>query len=582
MSQHDDTDIDALSLSRLGRSIDAAIRAERADLESVLLNSGQLMERVESRLDKLAEMIGAGPAQTVPEPWTDLRDALAHQFGAAASAMQRAADAIERLDAIRAETQAAAAAEVARETERLQLLHQAQVESQLAGQKHLADALRDKNAGLEAELGMLRQHNLALIERNCQLKASLEMSERQIGELVPIRAQLRDLSAEKDQLSARLLSAEQGRAQAEAEGHALAKRIEALKRNAKARDAMFREEIMQVTLAERFAAGSEAARATLAEQQLAALSAFVGRDAAPFLASAERLASAADAAVSWLAGHAPQTILKGPQPDAAFEAACGQACGDGVFVSAAYRWLLGRPDDEVGAAHYLRRLSASMTRKDLLIDLARSGEAKERIARLVERLPADADQFIAQAYKQILGRQADEKGKAHYAQRLASGGSREAVVIDLARSSEAAKQRLLLASALRLIEMVRSESPFSSFRRALFRHAGLASTQSRQAWKAGRLAVLAGDARRTWLEVTDRIAELQATAEARVKAAEAHAQHVAGQLPAVQGAWAGSSAANDVIPAPSPLQLLEDDSAERTPQNIRRAIRVELGMGSGL
>jgi hypothetical protein len=121
---------------------------------------------------------------------------------------------------------------------------------------------------------------------------------------------------------------------------------------------------------------------------------------------------------------------------------------DDAFVRKAYVTLLGRAADASGTRDYLARLGSGVSRRQVWGEIATSEEAKRhfaarteamrqgtgargRIASVDDLLALDSVPFIAEAYRQILGREADAAGLRDYGARLAGGGAKEQVLADL-------------------------------------------------------------------------------------------------------------------------------------------------------
>jgi hypothetical protein len=121
---------------------------------------------------------------------------------------------------------------------------------------------------------------------------------------------------------------------------------------------------------------------------------------------------------------------------------------DDAFVRRAYLMLLGRAADASGTHDYLARLGSGVSRRQVWGEIATSEEAQRhfaartqavrqgtgsrgRIASVDDLLSLDGVPFIAEAYRQILGRDADAAGLREYGARLATGGAKEQVLADL-------------------------------------------------------------------------------------------------------------------------------------------------------
>jgi hypothetical protein len=121
---------------------------------------------------------------------------------------------------------------------------------------------------------------------------------------------------------------------------------------------------------------------------------------------------------------------------------------DDVFVRRAYLTLLGRAADASGTRDYLARLGSGVARRQVWKEIATSEEAQRylaarsqgmrqgsgargRIASVNDLLALDGVPFVAEAYRQILGREADAAGLRDYGARVAGGGAKEQVLADL-------------------------------------------------------------------------------------------------------------------------------------------------------
>ncbi len=122
--------------------------------------------------------------------------------------------------------------------------------------------------------------------------------------------------------------------------------------------------------------------------------------------------------------------------------------GDDAFVQKAYVALLGRPADPTGLKDYVARLRAGVQRSQVWSELATSEEARRFAARqpvragastanpvaassLSDLLALEGAEFVRQAYRCVLGREADPSGLSGYLQRLEAGTSRSQLVADL-------------------------------------------------------------------------------------------------------------------------------------------------------
>jgi glycosyltransferase involved in cell wall biosynthesis len=113
------------------------------------------------------------------------------------------------------------------------------------------------------------------------------------------------------------------------------------------------------------------------------------------------------------------------------------ALKDESFVRAAYECILGRGPDPEGLRHYLEHLRVSGSKADIIYSLARSSEAR-RWDRMIDLSGQSTERFVEEAYRRVLGREADTAEKISSVERLQQGRSRRAVIGDLRKSPEAA------------------------------------------------------------------------------------------------------------------------------------------------
>lgn len=136
---------------------------------------------------------------------------------------------------------------------------------------------------------------------------------------------------------------------------------------------------------------------------------------------------------------------------AQYQQVVGTLCGlgDEAFVQRAYSTLLGRAADIPGLREYLARLRAGVQRVQVWSELANSEEAKRLASRPVSRptmaatskatapnsllslLHLDGADFVRQAYRVTLGREADPTGLRDRVRFLDAGGSKSQVLADL-------------------------------------------------------------------------------------------------------------------------------------------------------
>lgn len=571
MSQSNDSVISAAALSRFGQSLDACIQAERADLVAMLGRSDEQMQKVDQQLASLTAAL-SNTAVSLQEPLEAMhRDLLAQQPDFAEKISQTGQH-LQRLEVQLAALGAALSDTAVSLREPLEAMHRELLAQHDLLAKKLLHASHAVVQAVQSRFGAqddaLLIDNRRLNEECGRLAAAVEFARKDAAELVELRGSLTRVTVEKGRIEEQLAAAQSETARTEE----LARRLQEFKRNARARDAMFRDEANQIRLVERLAAAQETARANLAEQKFAALAMRKGYwEAGPAdgMSAADPLL---DDVVTWLAVHAPGVMLSKASADARFEADCARTCGDLTFLAAAYSWILGRLPDDEGRAFYLRNMQARLTRHEVLASLAASQEAGARVASLAKNMPEDRDAFVEAAYRLVLGRRADGAGATHYLAKLDAGLSRENVILDLARSPEAAAKPLLLASALRVVNALRRQSAISRLRRKALRLFRGVPPEQGAAWLAGRTSLVAADADRAWLTLQHRVDQLQNELQSMI----AMRQVTPCPDPA---ALDHSGNARFGVPRQGQLELLKDVSSCRTPQDIRSAIRSELATG---
>jgi SAM-dependent methyltransferase len=111
--------------------------------------------------------------------------------------------------------------------------------------------------------------------------------------------------------------------------------------------------------------------------------------------------------------------------------------GDRRFLANAYRQLLGREPDRAGRRSYLRFLRRGGTRGEVLRRITGSEEYIDRAAATVDQHADATDaEFVAGAYQAALGREADPEGLRFYQALLAGGANRGDVARTLVQSDE--------------------------------------------------------------------------------------------------------------------------------------------------
>lgn len=140
---------------------------------------------------------------------------------------------------------------------------------------------------------------------------------------------------------------------------------------------------------------------------------------------------------------------------------------DETFLREAYRLVLGRDIDTSGLEGYTRRLARGGSRESILVDLACSVEARTRFAppALLE-LPEEA--FIDSAYVRFLGRNADPGGMQNYLAQLGKHGDRMRILRALGGSWEARRHDPVgWAFRQELDDLIRRETSFLGWRKRI-------------------------------------------------------------------------------------------------------------------
>ncbi len=126
---------------------------------------------------------------------------------------------------------------------------------------------------------------------------------------------------------------------------------------------------------------------------------------------------------------------------------------DEAFLRTAYVTLLGRAADAAGTRDYLARLKSGVGRKQVWAEISTSEEAQRHLTRRApathsvapasgtvqavgDLLRLEGAAFIAEAYRQVLGRDVDATGARNYGSRLAAGDSKEQILADLRSDPE--------------------------------------------------------------------------------------------------------------------------------------------------
>jgi hypothetical protein len=167
-----------------------------------------------------------------------------------------------------------------------------------------------------------------------------------------------------------------------------------------------------------------------------------------------------------------------------------------AFVRQAYQRLLGRPADPDGLKSYTQQLIQGLRKEQLVAELEDSPEGRlvarrrgvtrggypatavpaqpraanePRVApappppelprHVNDLLAADGSTFIELAYLVILGREADDDGRAYYGQRVAAGESKAMVLADLCTGPEVQARGINLPGLAQLLAAARETPP---------------------------------------------------------------------------------------------------------------------------
>jgi phycobilisome core-membrane linker protein len=99
----------------------------------------------------------------------------------------------------------------------------------------------------------------------------------------------------------------------------------------------------------------------------------------------------------------------------------------------AFHQILGRDIDDSGLAHYRERLTqGQQTVREVVRELGHSPEYKQRF---IDTHPSPPDQ-ITLAFKQFLGRDPDSQGLETYKEQMAGGRQIDSIIDDIINSSE--------------------------------------------------------------------------------------------------------------------------------------------------
>lgn len=113
---------------------------------------------------------------------------------------------------------------------------------------------------------------------------------------------------------------------------------------------------------------------------------------------------------------------------------------DEAFVHRAFISLLRYPCTPALALHYLRSLQSGVSRdaawKEIQMSMRGGGANVLYDEALKWLITIDGEVFVEQAYRLILGRNADQSGMKHYLDRLASGDGKDVILYSLLNSEE--------------------------------------------------------------------------------------------------------------------------------------------------
>lgn len=621
MAVNEEPPLDALAISQLGKAFSDRLKDERTRMEGTLAEREGALARLESTI--AAALSEAGDrANASAEAIAALRADRDVAAAALLAAGQREKEALDAVQALGAERDAAVQ-KLAAEATRLKLVHQGQVEALFA--RH-----REAEASLQSALAETRTHVTELEAQRDEAQRELAALREQLRALAQEAAEARfargeaeaalqtqrekyaalDASARAAEAEARSAidrerqqSAELAEAFRVARGEAelriseareavtrAEERVVALTRNARAREAMLQEVAQEASLQGQLDAMREKARGDRLTSRAAALALVLrksGRRDSAVDAVLEGLggdadglrgtAQSVDEAVHWLALHAGPAMASGN--DVGFEVTAASLWTDDTWIAAAYRWLLGRPVDKAGRAHYAQKLSGSMTRRDLLVDLACSAEARSRLTEASAARGAEDRRFVMAAYDSLLDRGPDTGGLDHYLARIEAGISRANILLDLARSAEAREAATPVGTSL--LAIWQAGLPRSRLRKRVERLLLRRLPRWYHAWQAGRMAALHCEMDLAQEATSLQLSEIGCLADQRVAAARetalAGAPGAASEMAAAFGvASAVSTSAPGSAPAAFPAATLGETSAQRSTDQIVSLIRHEI------
>ncbi len=149
-----------------------------------------------------------------------------------------------------------------------------------------------------------------------------------------------------------------------------------------------------------------------------------------------------------------------------------------MIVQRAFREVLNRPADPEGLRTYRDRLMhEGWTERRIIEQLQRSGEARA----------VNADEAIGKAYQEVLGREPDPKGLAHYRAKWRDGWTQGQIRDDLRRSAEGRENHIrnTITRAYREV-LGREPDPagYATYEKAM-RERGYTDQQVRAALRSG-------------------------------------------------------------------------------------------------
>lgn len=449
-----------------------------------------------------------------------------------------------------------------------------------------AGTAQDKDV-LTARLDELQRQNAALERRVDAKTAEVSLLERQIGAL-----------EERDRQSlvqSERLMAERDSAQADVRMlfDRMAERLSVFSRNANMREAMARDEaaaerleMQQGRVRDMLHAEQASTRALMLAEVVRLAKAMPERASAALMLAklddedgAQGRASAPLASpVEFLAARGVGAMALAIDPS--FEIDSAMQWTHAEFITAAYRWLLGRDADANGVATYSARLGRGTLRQTVLVDIAQSAEALARLdGGFMANGGSDQD-FLHAAYLLMLGRAGDRAGYAYYADQLANGTARSTILLDMAQSDEAQRTQQPAAAALRAIHLVNQKG--YRFRQSIAHwRPGYAAIRRHVSYSA-RIAAIDCLAARRNCDALAQLDAIQAQVEERARAAYRLGRKQAlASLPFASGMNAGSGAAavpGAIVPGKteSVLVRLSRRAGARSAAQIIQAIRAEI------